>query len=127
MAFGPELLVACGGTVTTLVAMEAGLDPYDSRFVHLHELSRDAVERQVERLCALDVEGRAALRGLQPKRAGVILGGAAVIASLLAATGLDSLTVSESDLLFGLAICAGAAADGAVAPFGWRPQLAVIQ
>ena len=127
MALGPELLVACGGTVTTLVAMEAGLDPYDSRFVHLHELSRDAVERQVERLRVLDVEGRAALKGLQPKRAGVILGGAAVIASLLEATGLDSLTVSESDLLFGLAICAGAAADGAVAPFGWRPQLAVIQ
>jgi exopolyphosphatase/guanosine-5'-triphosphate,3'-diphosphate pyrophosphatase len=107
--------------------MEAGLDPYDSRFVHLHELRRDEVERQVSRLAALDVSERASLKGLQPKRAGVILGGATVIASLMEATGLDVLTVSESDLLFGLAICAAAAADGAGAPFGWKPRLAVIQ
>lgn len=127
MDLAPERLVACGGTVTTLVAMEAGLDPYDSRFVHLHELRRDEVERQVSRLAELDVSGRASLKGLQPKRAGVILGGATVIASLMEATGLDVLTVSESDLLFGLAICAAAAADGAGAPFGWKPRLAVIQ
>lgn len=126
-SLSPELLVATGGTVTTLVAMEAGLDPYDSRFVHLHELTRDQVESQVARLASLPADERAAIRGLQPKRAGVILGGAIAIAALMEETGFDALTVSESDLLFGLSICAAAAAVGKEAPFGWKPALAVLK
>jgi exopolyphosphatase/guanosine-5'-triphosphate,3'-diphosphate pyrophosphatase len=126
-SLAPELLVATGGTVTTLVAMEVGLDPYDSRYVHLHELTRDQVEGQLERLAALPASERAAVRGLQPKRAGVILGGAIAIAALMEETGFDVLTVSESDLLFGLAICAAAAAEGKEAPFGWKPALAVLK
>ena len=36
-----ERLVAVGGTVTTLVALVHELEPYDSSFVHLRELSLD--------------------------------------------------------------------------------------
>lgn len=122
----PAHLVTCGGTVTTLVALEASLVPYDSAFVHLHELTLEEVERQEARLAALAVEGRAKLPGIQPKRAGVILGGTIIIAELLRATGFDALTVSESDLLFGLALSAAAAKDGTAASLGWRPTLAAI-
>ena len=122
----PERLLACGGTVTTLVAMDAELDPYNSAYVHLHELALAQVERLEERLAPLAIDERAALPGLQPQRAHVILGGTIIIDELLRATGFDALTVSESDLLFGLALSAAAAAAGAPAPVGWLPTLAAL-
>lgn len=122
----PTRLVACGGTVTSLVAMDARLVPYDSSYVHLHELPRTAVDRIEAELAQLTVEERAHVPGLQPERASVILGGVVVIAELLAQTGFDVLTVSESDLLFGLSICAAAAAQSEPSPVGWYPQLAPL-
>ena len=65
-----------GGTVTTLVALVHKLEPYDSSFVHLRELSLDQVSAAIERMSVLDADGIAALPGVQPKRAGVILAGA---------------------------------------------------
>ena len=69
-----ERLVAVGGTVTTLVALVHELEPYDSSFVHLRELSLEQVSAAIERMSVLDAEGIAALPGVQPKRAGVISG-----------------------------------------------------
>ena len=123
----PDTLVATGGTATTLVALDAGLDPYDSRFVHLKSLSARSVDALLERLAPLSVPERAKLKGIQSKRAPVILGGIAVISALLEATGATAMTVSESDLLFGLAICAAAAVEGVPAPFGWKPGLVVLR
>ena len=71
-----ERLVAVGGTVTTLVALVHKLEPYDSSFVHLCELSLEQVSAAIERMSVLDAEGIATLPGVQPKRAGVILAGA---------------------------------------------------
>ena len=71
-----ERLVAVGGTVTTLVALVHELEPYDSNFVHLRELSMEQISAAIERMSALDVAGIAALPGVQSKRAGVILAGA---------------------------------------------------
>lgn len=122
----PSQLIACGGTVTTLVALDAQLVPYDSAFVHLHELTLDTVERLEAELAARSVDARAVLPGIQAKRAGVILGGTVIIAELLRATGFDALTVSESDLLFGLSLSAAAAYEGAEPPIGWRPTLASL-
>ena len=71
-----ERLVAVGGTVTTLVALVHELEPYDSNFVHLRELSMEQISAAIDRMSTLDVEGIAALPGVQPKRAGVLLAGA---------------------------------------------------
>lgn len=122
----PQRLVVTGGTVTTLVAVRKRLEPYDSSQVHLASLSRDEVEALVAQLAALTVEGRRALPGIQAKRAPVILGGAVAISELMRATGFDQLTVSESDLLFGLSLCEAAAFDGTEAPLAWRPDLALL-
>lgn len=122
----PERLVVTGGTATTLVAVEKGLEPYDPRQVHLQALSRADVDALERRLASLTVEGRAALPGIQAKRAPVILGGAVAIAELMRAAGFDELTVSESDLLFGLSIVAAATLDGAASPLGWRPGLTLL-
>ena len=121
-----ERLVAVGGTVTTLVALVHELEPYDSSFVHLRELSLDQVSAAIERMSALDVAGIAALPGVQPKRAGVILAGAAVIRELMRAGGYKTLTVSENSLLAGMAATINEVLDGATPTIGWTPSLSAL-
>ena len=121
-----ERLVAVGGTVTTLVALVHELEPYDSSFVHLRELSLDQVSDAIERMSSLDVAGIAALPGVQPKRAGVILAGAVVIRELMRAGGYDALTVSENSLLAGMAATINEVLDGATPTIAWTPSLSVL-
>ena len=80
----------------------------------------DALE---QRLAALTKEGRAGLKGIQAKRAPVILGGAVAVSELLRQTGFPSLTVSESDLLFGLSIVCAAILEGRESPVVWKPTM----
>ena len=112
-----------GGTVTTLVAIDAELDPYDPAYVHLHELTGEKVDALERRLASLTQEGRAALKGIQAKRVPVILGGAVAVSELVRQTGFSSLTVSESDLLFGLSIVAAAMLEGRESPVVWKPTM----
>ncbi|WP_347711664.1 phosphatase [Olsenella uli] len=123
----PERLVVTGGTVTSLVAIDEELEPYDSRRVHLSDLSRATVEGMAHRLATLTVAERSRLAGLQPQRASVILGGAVVVAELMAQASFDVLTVSESDLLFGLSLCVAAAVRGGGCPLPWRPRLSSLR
>ena len=123
VAGAPEALVVCGGTVTSLVAMDAELEPYDSARVHLASLTREKVEALEARLAGLTVEQRAELPGLQAKRAPVSLGGAVAISELMRQTSFSALQASESDLLFGLALTAAASLDGTASPVGWRPEM----
>ena len=119
----PEALVVCGGTVTSLVAIDAQLEPYDPARVHLARLSRERVGELEALLASLTVEERAQLPGLQLKRAPVMLGGAVAISELMAQTGFSELQASESDLLFGLAITAAATLEGEPSPVSWRPEM----
>ena len=123
VADAPEALVVCGGTVTSLVAVDAEMEPYDSARVHLAGLTREKVEALEKRLASLTVEQRAELPGLQAKRAPVILGGAVAISELMRQTSFSTLQASESDLLFGLALTAAASLDGTASPVGWRPEM----
>lgn len=119
----PDVLVVTGGTATSLVAVKKALVPYDPAQVHLAQLSREEVEGLCERLSGLTMAKRAQLPGLQPQRAEVILGGALAIAELMRLSGFGRLTVSESDLLFGLALCAADALAGAASRLGWTPRM----
>ena len=121
-----ERLVAVGGTVTTLVALVHELEPYDSSFVHLRELSLDQVSAAIERMSTLDVAGIAALPGVQPKRAGVILAGAVVIRELMRAGGYRALTVSENSLLAGMAATINETLDGKTPTIAWTPSLSTL-
>ncbi|MCI1666019.1 MAG: phosphatase [Atopobiaceae bacterium] len=123
----PEGLVVVGGTATTLVAIDAALDPYDPTYVHLHRLDRTTVERLVNEMGELTLEERGCLVGLQPKRAPVILAGSIIISELMGVTGMDELRVSESDLLMGLAIVGVSALEGTRSPVGWQPTLATLR
>jgi exopolyphosphatase / guanosine-5'-triphosphate,3'-diphosphate pyrophosphatase len=98
----PTDAVGVAGTITTLAALE--LDGYDPERVHGYRLTREAVERQLERLASLPLSERRELPGLEPERAPVILGGAVIVREVLDRYGLDGLEVSERDLLHGAAL-----------------------
>jgi exopolyphosphatase/guanosine-5'-triphosphate,3'-diphosphate pyrophosphatase len=96
--------------VTTLAALDLGLAVYDPARVQGHVLTHAAIERQRQRLAALDVAGRAALPCLEPGRADLILPGVAIVMATLARVGCERLTVSDWGLREGLVagILAGA-------------------
>lgn len=122
----PETLVVTGGTATTLVAIEKELVPYDSAQVHLAELSRTQVNILERELAGITVEERADLPGIQRKRAPVILGGTVALSELMAQSGFEAMTVSESDLLVGLSLVTSAAVGNVPAPLAWRPEVAML-
>jgi exopolyphosphatase / guanosine-5'-triphosphate,3'-diphosphate pyrophosphatase len=90
------------GTVTSLAARDAGLERYDPSVTHGHVLSRVRVEALHAELAARDTLGRRELL-LEPKRAGVILGGSIVLVEVMRWFELEQLVVSERDILDGLA------------------------
>lgn len=118
----PDRLVAVGGTVTSLVAFARGLVEYDSRFVHLQNLTMEQVDDAIDFMRGLYVEEIAALPGIQEKRAPVILAGALTMRELMRAGGYNRLTVSENSLLAGVAATMFEAIQTKETAIGWRPE-----
>jgi exopolyphosphatase / guanosine-5'-triphosphate,3'-diphosphate pyrophosphatase len=110
--------VGVAGTITTLAALDLGLDEPEGHGTNGHRLTLDAVRTQRERLAALPLEERARLPGLHPKRAPVIVAGAVLVEQVLDRFGIE-LEVSERDILQGAAFEAAnlpAPAEGAAPP-----------
>jgi exopolyphosphatase / guanosine-5'-triphosphate,3'-diphosphate pyrophosphatase len=95
-------LVGVAGTVTTLEAVKQALPSYDAGRVHGARLSLAETDALVARLAALPVAARAALPGMEPKRADVILAGAIVVAEAMRLAGFDRLVVSDRGVRWGL-------------------------
>ncbi len=102
----PRAAIGVAGTITSLAALDGGLVEYDPERIHGHRLTRQAVERQLDRLAALSLEERRQVPGLEPERAPVIVAGAVITREVLAHFGLDGLEVSEHDILHGAALAA---------------------
>jgi len=99
--YNPLLIIGVGGTATSLAAMAQELEPYDPSKVQGYLLSWKAVSNLVEQLKASTIEERIKMKGLHPKRADVILGGAVIVETILEMINLGGLQVSENDLLLG--------------------------
>jgi exopolyphosphatase/guanosine-5'-triphosphate,3'-diphosphate pyrophosphatase len=99
---GPAPAVGVAGTVTSLAAIELGY--YDPVAVHGHVLTRANVERMAAELCAMSVAEREKVPGLDPARAPTIAGASVIVAVVMERARLDSMTVSERDLLDGVAL-----------------------
>jgi exopolyphosphatase/guanosine-5'-triphosphate,3'-diphosphate pyrophosphatase len=100
-----RILVGVAGTVTTLACLDAGLETYDRAAIHLRVLEGGSVRRLLDQLAGMTTRRRVELPCVQEGRAGVIVGGAAIVAAAIESLGFDQLTVSERDLLDGLIIC----------------------
>jgi exopolyphosphatase/guanosine-5'-triphosphate,3'-diphosphate pyrophosphatase len=95
-------LVGSAGTVTTLAALDLGLESYDAARVHGHRLTRVVVAGLVARLAALSLAERAALPCLEPGRADLIVPGGAICLAALDRLGFDALVVSDRGLREGI-------------------------
>jgi exopolyphosphatase/guanosine-5'-triphosphate,3'-diphosphate pyrophosphatase len=98
--------IAVAGTATSLAAIDQELDPYEPEKVHGYRLSLARCKALVERLAGLTVAERRELAGLHPDRAPSIVAGAAILLESMRAFGLDSVEISETDILHGAALAA---------------------
>jgi exopolyphosphatase/guanosine-5'-triphosphate,3'-diphosphate pyrophosphatase len=98
--------IGVAGTITSLGALALGLEEYDRDRIHGLELGAAALQEQLQRLASVPLERRRRIRPLDPDRAPVIVGGAAIAREVLTHFGLDRLEISERDILDGAALAA---------------------
>ncbi len=96
--------IAVAGTPTSLAAIEMELEPYDPERVHGYVLDLPTVQRQLSTLASMPLEDRTHLEGLHADRAPTIVAGVVILVEIMRAFGLDRITVSEHDILYGAAI-----------------------
>jgi exopolyphosphatase/guanosine-5'-triphosphate,3'-diphosphate pyrophosphatase len=102
----PTAAIGVAGTITTLAALDLGLEEYERERVHGHLLTLAGAKEQLDRLAALPLEERRRVPALEPERAPVIVAGAAILVAILESYGLDGITASERGLLHGAALAA---------------------
>lgn len=97
--------VGVAGTITTVAAHALELPSYDSSRIHGARLSVDDVRTACLSLLRMSVADRRALPFMHPGRADVIGAGAMILDAVLATVPLatDTVTVSEHDILDGIA------------------------
>ncbi len=102
----PTYAIGVAGTVTTLATLDLGLTEHDATRTHGHVLSRSAVDRELARLGAMTLDERLRVAGLEPGRAPVIVAGIVVLREVMQAYDLETIEVSEHDILDGAALAA---------------------
>jgi exopolyphosphatase/guanosine-5'-triphosphate,3'-diphosphate pyrophosphatase len=95
-------LVGVAGTVTTVASLLLGLDTYDRDRVHHATFAPHEVHAMVARLLAMTAAEREAA-GVPRGRSDVIGAGALILDRVLHRTAADRLTVSDADILDGIA------------------------
>ncbi len=93
-----------GGTATTIASVYLGLKVYDPNCIQGCKVPASAVKRMAEDFTTLSVESIKKVDGMEPRRADLIGGGCLLTYKIMKKTGLDSITVSESDNLEGYVI-----------------------
>ncbi len=100
--------VGVAGTMTTLAALARKMTTYDSDAIHLSSVSFDDLLPVCAELLAMTRAQRAVLGPMHEGRVDVIGGGALIVTELAAVlgerAGIDTLLVSEHDILDGIAL-----------------------
>jgi exopolyphosphatase / guanosine-5'-triphosphate,3'-diphosphate pyrophosphatase len=98
-------VIGVAGTVTSIAALDLGLDEYDHDRIHGHVLTKKALKKQLGRLASMTEAQRREIL-LEPDRAPVIVAGAVIVREALRALDVTELRVSEHDILDGAALAA---------------------
>jgi exopolyphosphatase / guanosine-5'-triphosphate,3'-diphosphate pyrophosphatase len=105
---GARTWVGLAGTMTTLSALAHNMNTYDAAAIHLSRVASSDLLAVCDRLIGMRRTQRAALPPMHEGRADVIGGGAIVVQELARELGaradIDELTVSEHDILDGIAL-----------------------
>lgn len=100
--FLPDRLVAVAGTATTVVSVSERMESYDPRRVHRSVVTRGVLDETYRMMAGMKLADRRHVVGLDPERAPVIVAGLAILRTILDLAGVESFTVSESDILQGV-------------------------
>lgn len=115
-------LVAVGGTASALAMLKLGLRKFDSAAIEGLEVSAAEVSDAIANLASLPAAERAALPGLDPGRAEIIVPGLCILEAYLAHAGIAAFRVSDRGIRYGVILdsLAKTAAGGGALP---RPRL----
>jgi len=94
-------LIGTAGTATTLASVAQNLRVYQADRVQGYRIVRAEVERQLARYLELTVAEKRHLPGLEPQRADVIAGGAAIYARVANAMDASEITTSDRGIRWG--------------------------
>ena len=97
-------VIGLAGSVTTVAAMALGLDKYDREAIHGSVISAQSIHGTAEKFLSMTREQRAALPYMHPGRVDVIGAGALVLDRIVRRIKVESIVVSEQDILDGIAI-----------------------
>ncbi len=96
-------VVCLAGSSTTVAAVALELPSYDSGAIHGARLPAPVVRQACDRLLAMTRAERAALPVMHPGRVDVIGAGALVLRTVVDRLDLSEITISEADILDGIA------------------------
>ena len=105
-AFDPSTttLVGVAGTVTTLAAVELGLEEYQRERIAGFVLTRETIARRFEQFRSMDKDELQQQLRIDPGRADIILVGVAILKRLTELRDIPRLVVSERGLRYGIAM-----------------------
>lgn len=92
------MVVGMGGTITSMASVKFKMDKYDPDVVHGSDMTEADVDSQIAQYSKMKIEERKTIKGLQPKRADVILAGACIVKTVLKMLGAPKFTVSDRGL-----------------------------
>ncbi len=98
----PLTLVGLAGTVTTLSAIDQKLVPYDPEKIQGASLTQSSLREILRKLKEKNLEEKKQITGMEPKRADVLLAGAAILDCVMSKLGADHLIVSDRGIRYGL-------------------------
>lgn len=94
--------IGIGGTATTIAAVSKKLEVYDKDKIHHSHLSYEQVKSIQHIFLSKNLEERKQIKGLQPKRADIIMAGIIILDRILAKLAVEDMIISEYDNLEGL-------------------------
>lgn len=97
-----SVVVGVAGTVTTLAAMEAELHSFDPDAINGRRLSREWIERTIERLLGSTIDQIRAIEQVVPGREDILPGGGLVLDEFMKAFDVPEIVVSTRGLRYGL-------------------------
>ncbi|WP_432404954.1 Ppx/GppA phosphatase family protein [Wukongibacter sp. M2B1] len=99
--FSVKEVAGIGGTATSLAAIAQSLENYDREKVHNYNLTIEEISNMINIFKRCNNEDRRKIKGLQPKRADIILAGSKILYEILKALDIRKIRVSDYDNLEG--------------------------
>lgn len=96
-----ESVIGIGGTAATFVTMSKEIEIYSREAVHGQTVTLETIKTLNKRLMSMTIEERMQIKGLEEKRADVILAGGIILETILETLSLDKIAFSDYDNLEG--------------------------